>query len=113
MLWIFGVKCILVFLHLLDVGLASRIDLIVCSYVWVSYVSSVDILSCPFSDHCALFFSWVLPDSVPMSPGLWKLNLAVLQEDEFVSLITNFCFFGSVVNLLFLLSQGGGTPGKY
>lgn len=25
-----------------------------------------------------------------MGPGLWKLNLAVLEEDEYVSLITNF-----------------------
>ena len=75
-----------------DGALASRIDLIGCPYVWVPHVSSVDILPCPFSDHCALSFSWTLPDSVPVGPGLWKLNLAILEEDEYVSLITDFWF---------------------
>ena len=76
-----------------DGALASRIDLIGCPYVWVPHMSSVDILPCPFSDDCALSFSWILPDSVPMGPGLWKLNLAILEEDEYVSLITDFGFF--------------------
>ena len=73
-----------------DGALASRIDLIGCPYVWVPHVSAADILPCPFSDHCALSFSFVLPDSVPMGPGLWKLNLSILEEDEYVSLITDF-----------------------
>ena len=40
-----------------------------------------------------LSFSWVLPESVAMGPGLWKLNLAILEEDEFVTRITDFWFF--------------------
>ena len=28
-----------------------------------------------------------------MGPGLWKLNLAILEEDEFVTRITDFWFF--------------------
>lgn len=84
-----------------DRALASRIDLIGCSYVWVPHVSSVDILSCPFSDHFALFFAWVLPDSVPMGTGLWKLSLAVL-EDEFVSLFT-FAFLAAL-SIFFVFS---------
>ena len=76
-----------------DGALASRIDLFGCPYVWVPHVSAADILPCPFSDHCALSFSFVLPDSVPMGPGLWKLNLSILEEDEYVSLITDFWFF--------------------
>ena len=28
-----------------------------------------------------------------MGPGLWKLNLAILEEDEYVSLITDFWFY--------------------
>ena len=71
-----------------DGALASRIDLIGCPYVWVPHMSSADILPCPFSDHCALSFCWILPDSVPMGPGLWKLNLAIL-----VSLIKDLWFF--------------------
>ena len=76
-----------------DGALASRIDLIGCPYVWVPHVSAADILPCPFSDHCALSFYFVLPDSVPMGPGLCKLNLSILEEDEYVSLITDFWFF--------------------
>ena len=63
-----------------DGALASRIDLISCPYAWVPDVSSVDILLCPFSDHCALSFSWALPDFVPPGLGLWKLNRSVLDE---------------------------------
>lgn len=28
-----------------------------------------------------------------MGPGLWKLNLTILEEDEFISRITEFWFF--------------------
>ena len=73
-----------------DGALASRIDLICCPYAWVPYVSSVDILPCPFSDHCALSFSWALPNSVPPGPGLWKLNLSFLDEAEYIDLISTF-----------------------
>ena len=74
----------------LDEALASRIDLIGCPYAWVPYVSSVDILPCPFSDHCALSFLWALPNSVPPGPRLWKPNLSVLDEAEYIDLISTF-----------------------
>ena len=59
-LWIFGVKCILLFLHLLGVGLKGPLLLALTSSVarmfgclmcllWTFYLA-------PFSDHCALFF---------------------------------------------------------
>ena len=73
-----------------DGALASRIDLIGCPFAWVSYVSSVDILPCPFSDHCALSFSWVLSNSVPPGPGLRKLNRSVLDEAAYIDLISTF-----------------------
>ena len=58
-----------------DGALASHIDLISCPYAWVPYVSSVDILPCPFSDHCALSFSWALPNSIPHQvPSLEYFN---------------------------------------
>ena len=76
-----------------DGALASPINLIGCPYVWFPHVSSGDILPCPFSHHCVLSFSWVLPDSVSWAPGLCKLNLAVVDEDDYVSLMTGFCFF--------------------
>ena len=52
--------------------------------------SSVDILPCPVSDHCALSFSWALPNSVPPGPELWKLNRSVLDEAEYIDLISTF-----------------------
>ena len=76
-----------------DGALESRIKLIGCRYAWVAYVSSVDILPCPFSDHCALSFSWAFPNCVPPGPGLWKLNRSVLEEAEYIDLISTFWFY--------------------
>ena len=69
-------------------ALASRIGLVGVPYVWVLSVSSCDIVSCPFSDHCAIFLSVDVPDVVPPGPGLWKLNTSILDDAEYVSLIT-------------------------
>lgn len=70
--------------------LSSRIDLVGCPYVWVSSVLECEILPCPFSDHCAVFFSVSVPEVVPPGPGLWKLNISVLEEDGYVQLISDF-----------------------
>ena len=68
----------------------SRIDLVGCPYAWISSVGCCDILPFPFSDHCALFFSVSVPDAISPGPGLWKLNSSILDEPEFVLLISNF-----------------------
>ena len=73
-----------------DGSVSSRIDYIGCPYVWVSSVSSCDIVPCPFSDHCAVSLSVSIPDVVPPGPGLWKLNTSVLEEEGYVHLISNF-----------------------
>ena len=70
--------------------LSSRINLVGCPYVWVSSVSSCDILPCPFSDHCAVLFCVSVPDVIPPGPGLWKLNISVLKEDEYVASVSSF-----------------------
>ena len=70
-------------------SLASRIDLIGVPYVWVSSVLSCDILPCPFSDHCAVLLSVSVPDVIPPGPGLWKLNTSILEDEEYVILITD------------------------
>ena len=75
-----------------DGQLASRIDLVGCPYPWVSSVSSCDIIPFPFSDHCALLFSLTIPDVIPPGPGLWKLNISVLQDSAYIKLITDFWF---------------------
>ena len=73
-----------------DGQLASRIDLVGCPYPWVSSVSSCDILPFPSSDHCAVLFSFSIPDVIPPGPGLWKLNISILQDAEYSKLITDF-----------------------
>ena len=69
---------------------ASRIDLCGILYVWVSSVLSCDLLPCPFSDHCSLLTVVSIPDVVPPGPGLWKLNISILQEQAYVLLISDF-----------------------
>ncbi len=71
-----------------DGSLASRIDLCGVPYVWVSSVSSCDVVPCPFSDHCAVVLSLSIPDVVPPGPGLWKLNCSVLSEDAYYDLVS-------------------------
>lgn len=71
-------------------SLASRIDLFGVPYVWVSSVSSCEILPCPFSDHCSVLLSVSVPDVVPPGPGLWKLNTSILEEEEYVKIISDF-----------------------
>lgn len=72
--------------------LASRIDLIRVPYVWVSTVSSYDILPCPFSDDSAVLLSVSVPDTVPPGPGLWKLITSILEDDDYVNIISDFWF---------------------
>ena len=75
-------------------GLVScRIDLFGVPFSWVSAVSACDILPFPFSDHCAVHLSVSVPEAIVPGPGLWKLNLAVLDEPEYVTLISAFWAF--------------------
>ena len=73
--------------------LSSRIDLFGVPFSWVSAVTACDILPFPFSDHCAVHLSVSVPDAITSGPGLWKLNLSVLDDPEYVSLITGFWSF--------------------
>ena len=71
-------------------SLSSRIDLIASPYIWVASVSACDILPCPFSDHSAVVLSVSVPSVVPPGPGLWKLNVSGLEEEEYFHLIRDF-----------------------
>ena len=73
-----------------DGSISSLIGLIRCPYIWVSSMSSCDFVSCPYSDHCAVLFSVFIPGIVPPVPGLWKLNASILNEDDYVQLITSY-----------------------
>jgi len=35
-------------------------------------------------------FSFSIPDVIPPGPGLWKLNTSVLQNEDYIKLITDF-----------------------
>ena len=71
----------------------SRIDLFGVPFSWVSSVAACDILPFPFSDHCAVYLSVSFHDAITSGPRLWKLNLYVLDNREYVSLITGFWSF--------------------
>ena len=53
-------------------------------------MSSCDIVACPFSDHCAVVMSVRVPEVPSHGPGVWKLNLSVLNDPEYISLFSNF-----------------------
>ena len=63
--------------------MSSRIDLIGFPTVWAPFISSCDLLPCPFSDHCG--FSISVPDIVSPGPGLW--NILIPEEDGYCQLI--------------------------
>jgi len=67
---------------------ASRIDLFGVPYVWVSSVSSCDIVPCPFSDHCGVFlsvsvrmlFPLLLASGSLIRPFLMMQNISKLSQ---------------------------------
>ena len=73
-----------------DGTLASRIYFVGCPNVWVSSVSSCDVIHCPFSNHCAVLFCVSVPDIVPPGPRLWKLKTSILEDEGYISAVSNF-----------------------
>ena len=73
-----------------DGSFFSHIDLIGCPFAWVPSVSACDIVPCLFSEHCALAFSVSVPDVIPHGPGLWKLNVSILEKREYFDIISDF-----------------------
>ena len=71
-------------------SISSRIDMVGVPFSWVLSVAGATICPCPFSDHCAVTVSVSVPDVVPPGPGLWKLNTSILQDQDYVDLITGF-----------------------
>ena len=53
-------------------------------------MSSCDHLPCPFSGHCAVALSVAVLQVLTRGPGVWKLNVSVLEEEDYVSLISSF-----------------------
>ena len=93
-------------------SLSSRIDFNLVPHVWVPSVSSCDIVACPFSDHCAVVISVRVPEVPSHGPGVWKLNLSVLNDPEYISLITNFWSDWRAVQPRFLTLDKWWDKGK-
>ena len=73
-----------------DGSVSSRIDLVGCPYPSIASTQVCDILPCPFSVYCAVLFCVNVPLAVPRGPGRWKLNVSLLDDVDYVSLISNF-----------------------
>ena len=73
-----------------DGTLSSRIDLIGCPFPWLHHISSCSNLPCPYSDHSGVLCVCAIPVPLPRSPGLWKLNVSILEEPDFIELIEHF-----------------------
>ena len=69
---------------------ASRIDSVGFPTSWVPFVSSCDHLPYPFSGHCAVALSVAVLQVLTRGPGVWKLNVSALEEEDYVSLISSF-----------------------
>ena len=68
----------------------SRMNLVALPTFWVPFVSSFNHLPCPFSDHCVVALSFAVPKVLTCGPGVWKLNVSVLVEEDYFSLISSF-----------------------
>ena len=95
-----------------DGSLSSRIDLLGCTYPWIASVQACDIFPCPFSDHCAVLFSVVVPQAVTRGPGHWKLNVSYLDDADYVPLISDFLVDWCRHQNRFSSLASGGKPVK-
>ena len=44
----------------------------------------------PFSDHSAVVFISSIPNAIPCGPGRWHLNISILDDPDFITLISDF-----------------------
>jgi len=65
-------------------------NLVALPTFWVPFVSSFNHLPCPFSDHSVVALSFAVPQVLTGGPVVWKLNVFVLVEEDYFSLISSF-----------------------
>ena len=68
----------------------SRLDRFYLPAAFLSERSKCDILPCYFSDHSLVKICFQLPEASPKGQGIWKLNVSVLQDNEFELQIRHF-----------------------
>ena len=69
-----------------DGTLASRVDYFDRPYVWIPFVSSADILPCPFSDHCFLSLAVSIPSDLSNKTIFLKFG-AFRPPDNYTNLL--------------------------
>ena len=73
--------------HSPDGSQAARLDYIGVPDSWVSFVSPVMTIPCPFSDHCGLMLRVTAPCPLPRGPGRWKMNVSLLTDGDFLAAV--------------------------
>ena len=73
-----------------DGSLYPRIDFIGFPSTWLHLVSSCSIVPRPFSDHDAVYLGFPIPESFPLGPGRWKVNVSILRDPVFFQTVSDF-----------------------
>ena len=73
-----------------DGSISSRIDLVLFPRPWAPFMSSCVICPCPVSDHRAIVTRFSLPDTIELGPSFWKLNISLLDDPDYMTVISTF-----------------------
>ena len=69
---------------------ASWIDLIGVPVHWLPSMNFCEICPCSYSAQCTVILSAIVPQALSRGPGICKLDISVLKEEEAVALETYF-----------------------
>lgn len=96
-----------------DGSWSSRIDLIGVPQVWSYFAISCDIVPCPYSDHYAVSLCINIPSPVERGPSFWKLNVSLLEDEEYCTVITIFLRRWILRKPLLRIYLFGGTEERH
>lgn len=71
-----------------DKSIGSRLDKFFIPQDLVAHVIQCDIFPCVFSDHDSVDLIFEVENVSSHGPGVWRLNIALLQDAEFCDMIT-------------------------
>lgn len=70
-----------------DLAIGSRLDKFLISKDLSSSTVGCDITPCPLSDYDFVCFVFEVPESIKHGPGLWKLNISLLDNARYCDVI--------------------------
>lgn len=70
-----------------DLAIGSRLDKFLISKDLSSSTVGCDITPCPLSDYDFVCFVFEVPESIKHGPGVWKLNISLLDNARYCDLI--------------------------